>query len=58
MTESPQERMDRLERALTIQMQMLGRLNVAVTGHHRILEAWSQAAGIEPEPAQPARPSN
>jgi uncharacterized coiled-coil protein SlyX len=57
-TESTNEHLARLERVMVLQQKMIDRLSVAVTGHQKILEAWSQAAGIEPEPAPPAPPIN
>jgi uncharacterized coiled-coil protein SlyX len=57
-TETTDERLARLECALGVQAKMIEKLTTAVKGHQKILAAWAQLAGIEPEPEQPARPRN
>jgi uncharacterized coiled-coil protein SlyX len=57
-TESTDERLARLERVLVLQQKLIDKLSVALKGHQKILVAWAQLAGIEPEPEQLARPRN
>ena len=59
-SESMKDRMDRLERVLTLQAQIIDRLTTAVKGHQMCIQTFAKILNIELEqqPAQLASRSN